>query len=479
MRNLKNLPFLLIFIILAFLFREIFLAAVFPLFTGQDEARHYNTIQWLAQKQVYDCSTGSFKEIENQEKENLATYRFSEEIRETSTAAYTSRWREENYRKSEYPIGTLGQNESLIQTADWSQQNIVCPPDIVSQSLKFSLFHWLGSKIETLGQELDILNRFYLVRTLAILFGTATLILAYLSVIEAGFSRRTSLLITFILSLQPRFSIYTTNINYDTLLIPFFALFFWAGLRALRQGLTPVNILLLLTGLVGAIVTKGTSLVLLGAFSFLGAWLVYQKRSLWKEIPLPYWIGGFILVTLAAFALTTTYKLTGIIPRLSFTSLSDYIEKSFARIPSSSENFWGTISWNQSTWGPFFVYILWLIEAITLYGLIRFFYLKEALSFLPTRVVVLFCLCMMLTLQIGIRLYDWNVFQNTGELSLGTPGRYFLPTLLPQLILIAIGLGVVFRKKIWLERSLVVVSLLMLTFNLYTVWLIIIPRFYL
>lgn len=479
MSYLKNPYFLLILIVSAFLFREIFLASAFPLFTGQDEARHYNSIQWMSEEQNMDCR--KVLEAENiQDKENLATYRFSEEIRETSATLGLYVWREENYRKPAYASGNTGFNEPLIRESDWSKKTTICPPDIVPAVDTFSFFHWLGNGIEGHGwSDSDILTRFYLIRILSVLLGIITIIFAYLAVTEAGFSPRAGLLIALIISLQPRLSIYTTNINYDTLLIPSFAFFTWAGLRYLNQGFTLRNLILLLLALGSAIFTKGTGLILMAGLLFLGGWTLLKKHSLLKKVTLSYWIIGAVLLLLAFLVINNTYNLLSLFPQFSFSSLFEYLEKSLPRIPSSSENFWGTLSWNSATFGPLFVKIIWLIEALALFGLILFFSRKEIFSFLPAKSAVLFCLMLVISLQLGVRLHDWHVFQETGSLLLGTPGRYFLPTLVPQLLLVAVGLGALLRKKVYLEHSLIALALLMLAFNLYTVWLIIIPRFYL
>lgn len=478
MSYLKNPSFILILIVIAFLFREVFLAGVFPLFTGQDESRHYNTVQWLTQKQDMRCLQTDPNNL-TQDKNNLATYRFSEEIRETSAAAGLSVWREENYRKPAYANGSTGANEALIQEQRWGRDTIVCPPDIVSTAAKFSFFHWMASGIERAWGETDILTRFYLIRILAVILGTITILLAYYAAVEAGLTHRVGLLIALILSFQPRLSIYTTNINYDALLLPFFALFLWAGLRCLRRGFSPVNIALLGLSFGGAILTKGTGLVLLGGVFFLAGFLIFKKRASWKQIPIYHWIIGGVLLVGIALILNNTYTFSRLLPELSPSSLFEYLKKSVPRIPSSSENFWGTFSWNEATFGPYFVWAIWLIEALALFGLIRYLYLRESLPHLPAKSVILFCLTLVLSLQLGVRFHDWHVFQETGKLLLGTPGRYFLPTILSQLILVAAGLGALFRKNLLLERILMALALIMLTFYLYTIWLIIIPRFYL
>lgn len=475
---IKKPAFFLGIILLAFLARETFLVTLSPLFTGQDEARHYNTIQWLAEGRPETCERIATDEEQN--KKDLSTYRFSREIRETSVAADLGIWREENYRKPEFSAGSIGSNESNIKENNWTRTMTACPPDIAANAQHFSLFHWLGSLIEKTWEEADILTRFYLIRLMGILLGVLTVALAYFASLEAGLSSRASLLITLIISLHPKLSIYTTNINYDTILIPCFALFTFAGLRLLKQGIAPGSILLLILALTGAALTKGTGLILLGGLAFLLMWFTfYYQQNWWKKLTRIQWFIGIILIIGAASALIAIYSLFSLFPNLHPASLLEYLEKSVPKIPSSSKNFWGTISWTTTNHSHWFVWIIWVIEAIALFGLFRFFREKSPSIYLPTKATVLFLLTLFFSLQFGIRLHDWHVFQETGALALGTPGRYFLPTLLPQLLLMAIGIGTLLKRSLFLERSLLLFAALILAFHLYTTWLIIIPRFYL
>lgn len=477
MSRLNNTYLILSLILVAFLCREAFLVTLFPLFTGQDEARHYNTIQWLAEGRPESCErTASDDE---QDKANLGTYRFSQEIRETSVAASLGIWREENYRKPEFSTGSIGSNESVIREHSWTREMVACPPDIAANARHFSLYHWVGNLIETNWDKADILTRFYLIRLMGILLGALTVALAYFAAVEAGLSYRTSLLIAFTLSLQPKLSVYTTNINYDTILIPCFALFTFAGLYLLKRGITPWNTLLLILALTGAALTKGTGLILFGGLLFLIVWAIfYQQQDWWRKLSRIQWLIGIILVIGLGSTLITTYSLFSLLPSLNPASFFEYLGKSLPKIPSSSTNFWGVISWTSVHHGHWFVWGIWAIEALALFGLFRFFRTKVPLTHLPTKTAILFLLTLFVSLQLGVRLHDWHVFQGTGSLALGTPGRYFLPTLLPLLLLIATGLGTVFKKILWFERTLLGFALILLTFNLYNTWLIIVPRFY-
>lgn len=470
--------FLLGLILVAFLAREAFLAITFPLFTGQDEARHYNTIQWLSEEQVRSCEKTATDK--GQDKEDLSTYRFSEEIQETNKVIGLGIWREENYRKPSFTAGSTGLGESILSKLLWTKQMTICPPDIVSNARGFSLYHWLGNLIERTWWDSDILTRFYLIRLLSVLLGALTIVFTYFATREAGFSARVGLLLALLASLQPKLATYTTNINYDALLIPCFALFTWAGIRWLQRGPSLLTASLLILALGGAALTKGTGLILLGGGLFILLWTLARfGRRWWQKLSLFHWvIGGGLLLGLAS-VITISYSLMSLLPNFSPSSLFEYLGKSLPKIPSSSRNFWGVISWTSFNSGHIFVWAIWIIEAVGVYGLVRFFRNRSVIDFLPSRSIVLFLITLFFSLQFGVRLHDWHVFQETGALLLGTPGRYFLPTLLAQLFLVTVGLGTLLKKPFLLERSLLVFTLLILVFHLYNTWLVIIPRFYL
>ncbi len=86
---------------------------------------------------------------------------------------------------------------------------------------------------------------------------------------------------------------------------------------------------------------------------------------------------------------------------------------------------------------------------------------------------------MIFVLQFSIRLYDWRVLNDLGEILLGTPGRYFLPNLAAHLILVATGLGYLLRQEKYLEKVLTAGLILMFFFAFYQIFNVILPRFYL
>jgi len=100
-------------------------------------------------------------------------------------------------------------------------------------------------------------------------------------------------------------------------------------------------------------------------------------------------------------------------------------------------------------------------------------------EFLPEKKYIIFFIGIILALQLAIRFYDWRVFDATGQILIGTPGRYFLPNIIPHILLIVTGLGFFTRNKKQFHILLKILALLMILLSLYSIINVIIPRYYL
>ncbi len=479
MEKIRRHPaILLVVILLAFFLKEVFLADLFPMFTGQDEARHYNTVQYLSYprlpQEAMSVST------EKQDKNRLETYRFSTEIKNTIVAAGLDANRENSFNKMSFaPNSFNGQNENEIKANHWLPVNETYPPDIVYGSL----YHKAASFIEKALAGQNILVRFYAARLFSISLGTLALFFFYLAIKNFGFSRKATLAIFAILSFQPRFSIYYTSVNYDALLILAFAIFFWAGTLILKNGPSWKNIgLLAATAWLGYL-DKGTGIVLIAAFIFFMAFLLWKKLSLSKKNSAYLAALIFVLSTaiiLFAFGkylpLNGSHGLLGI-----FVSLWEYLSKSITpgRLSLSARTYWGTLGWTDSHLLDSVVDFIQAIEILSLIGLAWFLKRKETPDYLPEKKYVWFAIGLVIALQLGIRLADWRNFAASGSLELGTPGRYFIPNLAAHIALVFVGLGTLVRKKKYFEDLLSLGAVLMFCFMAYLIFDVIIFRFYL
>lgn len=478
---LKNPRVLLSLILAVFFFKGVFLAALFPMFKGQDESRHYNTIQFLAEPQEKNWEIVERKAAKD--KDHLESYNFSEEIKNTIVAAQLNVAREENYAKALFSENYFGPNEEEILAHKWEPYNKIYPPEKTGGN-GINLYHRLASWLEKALGEQNILVRFYALRIFSVLLGGLVLLLSYSVAKNLGFSEKISLLLVALIAFQPRFSIYMMNINYASLLILFFTTFTLGGVLSLKQGLNWKNGSLLVLSVFFGFFTKGTAVVLLGPLVFLFGFHFYLK--LWsKKINYRH----FALIFLLFFALLAVFSLkldlAQILPleKISspvetFRSFGDYFTKT-SSVFSVAKNYWGEIGWGRENLSNYFIGAVWLLEAFALIGLLLFFWKKEKFDFLPEKKYLWFFLLMLLALQLGVRLYDWKMFVVKNAIVLGTPGRYFLPNLLPHLLLVAIGLGAWLRREKYLENALVGFLIWLVIFSLYQIFDLILPRFYL
>lgn len=502
----KKPSFILALILGAFFLKGVFLAALSPIFMGQDESRHYNTIQYISEPRPITWEVSERKEPKE---DTIQKYNYTQEIRETAKAIdYDNAIKGELYNTSYFEKGYEGKNELEIKEKKWNRYNEYLPIN----RAQITLYHKMAYFFEKILSDQDILVRYFLGRFFSVFLGTLTVLLSYFIAKNVGLSPKASLLLTAIVAFQPRFSIYYSSMNYDTLLILAFTAFSLGGVLALKKGLDWKNLLLMVFSIYLGISSKGTGYVLLAAFFLLLAFLFYKKieRS-GKKIK----YAAFSIFAIAAFFLFSHFKkyipIRNNSPMEILVSLKEYLSESITmgRFGLSSRTYWGTLTWVESWMMDNLIDIIWAIEAFSAIGIIlllmpkkyyeRFFEIIEnlisklrkksakymaffkntRLDFLPEKKYILFLLGMIAALQIGIRAYDWKIFDSSGSLDLGTPGRYFLPNIAAHIILVFTGIGALLRKEKWFEKSLIVGLILMMMFCMYIIFDVIVYRYYL
>ena len=503
----KKPAFILGLILLIFFLKGVFLATIFPLFEGQDEARHYDTLQYFVEPKNAVSDAEKNKRRNNNalwEKDNFDTYNFSEEIQKTAAAANINILRGDIFNKIDFSTSYDGKNEAEINSKTWKPYNYYSEPDIASTN---SLYHKIASQIEKLFSNQNILFRFYLIRIFSVLLGTFVVLFSYLIAKNIGFSAKHSLLLAAIVSFQPRLSIYFTNINYDALLIPMFFLFTLGGAQILKKGLHWKNITLAILSMAIAVQTKATGYILLIIFLALITYLLYEKVKL-RNKNFRYRVYS---VCFSAFFLAACfiyiYFLAANFHSINETlvSIGKYISKTitFSNFILPSKSYWGVVGWTNSFIlgnATNFIFIIEIMASIGL-GLILF---SKRLSFkypdfLPAKKYMLFLFGMIVALQLGVRVADFSAFNKLGgmAMSLGTPGRYFLPNITAHIILVFTGIGVLIEmissrgampagrqgsasngRKLF-DYSLIIGLILMMAFMMYTIFDVIIYRYYL
>lgn len=468
--------FVLVIIFATFFFKGLFLVSAFPIFGGQDESRHYNTVQFLSEPKEKKWQI--LKQEEKQDKDDISTYRYSDEIKGASLTTNTDTLRGEIFNTIAFSSGSFGINEDFINQKPWQAINRIKGPDIVYDT---QIYHQICSLIEKMFSNQSILVRFYLIRVLSVLLGMFFILISYLICKNVGFSNKHSLLITAIIAFQTKFSTYFAGINYDVLFIPMFALFTYAGILILKRGLNWKNTSLLILSVVVAILTKRTGSILLVAMIILLAsqfWTNFRAAN--KKIQY-----AFYFLLAVSMVLASIYLDKYLPAKMTLKSVFDYLDKSLSigRFALSSRTYWGTLDWTNNWFIGYVTNFIWLIQTFSFAGILLYLFGKKPLpKFLPEKNYVVFFIFMIIILQLGIRTADWSIFSQTGSLDLGTPGRYFLPNIISHLILVFTGLGTLFchyRKEKWFDYSLLAALILMVSLTMYIIFDVVIYRFYL
>ncbi len=473
-------PTLLLYLLLAaFFLKGVFVATLFPMFTGQDEARHYNSVQYINEPTDKNWEKNDRRTSVN--RDVFSDYNFSEEILNAGTASGINDIRSGLYNTADFSDTSEGKREQDILEQKWRPYNLFKYPDAV----RGSLYHTLAAPIEKALAGENILIRFYSIRIFSVFLGTIAVLLAFCIARAIGFSSFIATLFAALVAFQPKFSMYMTNINYDTLLIPLFFLFTWGAVLSLRDGLNWKNVSIMITAIALGVFTKGTAVILFVVFLGLVGFHLFKKAKNPKKILLSATLfAGVFLI--ANSLLETKYSLSEFLPfKGSVTetigSLGDYLNKSLTpgRFALSSRTYWGSLGWNDDLIVNNLTTLLWPIQIISAIGLILFLFTRNKPDFLPEKKFIIFLIAMIIALQLGIRLADWNVFRAIGTIELGTPGRYFLPNLATHFILVMVGLGMLFGKREYFKNILLGSVLLLFFFSLYLTIDVILPRFYL
>lgn len=489
---IKKTSFILGIILIAFFLKGVFLAVLFPIFSGQDEARHYNTLQYLSEPKNIQKKLIPKTESPKKDKDDLSTYKFSEEIKETAIAVDKEILRSDIFNTIFFSGTFDGINEWQINQRIWKPVNYDEIPEITGRGFQ-KLYHVLGSFIEKTFSNENILVRFYLIRIFSVLLATLVIFISYFIAKNIGLSNKASLIITAIVAFQPRFSIYTMNINYAPLLFVAFALFTLGGILYLKKGFDWKNILLLVTSVIMGIFTKGTAFVLAGMLIFLITFEIIKRIKKYVK-NIKFWaVLFFIIASILIVAIFYKYLPFTRASSISeiFSSLIKYAGKSlpWGRFVFSAQAYWGAIGWVDNWFMKNIINIIWIIQAFSAAGIAILLFSKKKSAFLPEKKYIIFLLAMIIALQLGIRIADWSSFFRLGRIDLGMPGRYFIPNLTAHIILVFTGIGFLVERicskfklansEKHFESSLVVGLILMMAFMFYMIFDVIILRYYL
>ena len=480
--QLPKSHFHIILLLLVFLLKGLLFVAILPIFQGPDEAIHYATVQYFAEpkEKKWPISQSTWINDAN----NIETYNFSEEIRKTAKISQFDEIKFHNTNTTLFSTETDGLQEKEITGQKWKSYIDTYPPAIVSGT---ALYYDLASVIEKSLSNKDILIRFFSIRLVSILLGMAVILLAYLTATKIGFSKKHSLLISAIVAFQPMFTQTAAIITYDIPLIFSFSLFIYATTSLLRDGFQWKYATILLISAILGTLSKGPGMVLIALIFPISGYIIQTKLNFNRSKFILYSLFG-ILVISTAFILFGPRDIISIFTNFSaspkFSSPIESIQKyaaiSMGRWGFFELTYWGSFGWLDSRITNNFLPIIWLIEIVALAGLIYgLFFKKELPDFLPEKKYIFFFIAILLVLQGAIRFYDWRSYYNSGIINVGTPGRYFLPNIIAHFLVLFYGLGIFCHKRKNFNILLAFSFVLMVGLFLYSLFNIIIPRYYL
>lgn len=473
----------LVLLLAIFSILGIWLALLVPYFQGPDEQVHYATIQyWTEPDEKNWLITNSHTLNQGN---NIRTYNFSEEVQETAQRMQFDeiKWQETNTQS--FSAGREGLKENEVKENNWKRYIDVYPPNA---SGTWSLYYWLGSGIESFFSDRSIFDRLFFARLLSVGLGALTVLIAFLCARKLGWPPTLATLFASLIAFQPMFLATSAVINIDILLAFAFSLFFCGAALWITAGPTIQSVSLTMVAMLIGLFTKGPGVVLIGLLFVLILFSLYRRYGTRCRDFLPYCLLAGFIVTSLFFIFTPAHILANFLhlgSNSSFSapleSISAYLEKTLTSgaIVWTAMTYWGSFGWLDTNLPQSIISILLTTETISLFGLIWFFFDKAPPRFLPSKHILFFALISILFLQFAIRFFDWRVFDATGKILSGTPGRYFLPNIIPHLLLVVSGLGYFVRTRASFQKLLLLLSISFFTLTSYALWFIILPRYYL
>lgn len=308
---------------------------------------------------------------------------------------------------------------------DWRQQILSLPGDLRNEfhyqggtdgGQKLPLgYYWLNYPVYKIFSHNDFLTRFYALRIVSVLLGIATAYLGYLTGLKVFKSRALALSVALLVGFQPMASVVFSSITYDSLAIFIASLFVYLGLSKLRWWA-------LLAAVLGVGV-KGQLIALILIWP-----LLLSRKERWLILP---------AVGVAGFAAKSYWQWLG---GISWEGLNliNYLKINLVKFGAEIFPwYWGVFGWLERTM-PLWVYRgLKIITAVSVIGLIKIKWTRQ----LTWLAAIIFSVTLIVFAN------DWLVYSRGGG-GFGVQGRYFLPAIIPEMIVLTAGLSRFISPKI-------------------------------
>lgn len=504
--------FLLAFglLLVAFTAKGMVFVTLIPPFHGSDEYVHYSTVQVLAEPVEKNWDIVHEKGSAANSKQ-IALTNYTEEIRELAAALDSELFAGSPYNTPSYAHEVIGATESLMYSGELLPYADRYPAYLIRNG---KLTHVIASFPEKVLQNLDFsfFERYAAARLIAILYGVIIVLCAYFIALWSGLRKEHSLLVAAIVAFHPQLTATTAIINYDPLLIAAASVVFLAAVSILRHGLNTWNTLGIIIATAVAFLAKSTGGVLFFFTAGILFWGVRERvgwlkrQALWKIAITTLVLFGiiFVLSPEKHTSIITTLPMVNEDGETAWESAADYLDGDVfdsGKFERTSVTYWGTFGWLDTTLHGSVMSMIRGIQYIGFMGTAIFFlisagralplesvarkaaawtrgYFSEVRAYLPEAKYAWLFLFSIVLLQAAVRFYDWYGQFIVGD-NVGTPGRYFLPNIIPHFMLLVIGFGMLVRSERALGLILRAFLVLMVLLNLYSVFWIIIPRYYL
>jgi hypothetical protein len=474
---------LLLLLLTVFFIKQIVFVAILPIFQGPDEPLHYSRIQHLAESEKNIPEKNEIENKKIKDARDISTFNFSEELINTAEFVETDQITFHSSKTGTFSNTSDGPHEKTIKNSEWKRY--VENSDI-SLKKETITYYFSSSLIEKSLSQKNIFIRFYAIRIFSAILGLLSVFFIFLAARKI-FDEKISFILSALVVFQPMFSQTAGIINYDILLVLVFSAFTYGFVFALKDGINWKNSLILLLSTVLGIATKAPGIVLVLMLFSLAVYFAKKHFQLRTGI----FIAGIIVTALLAVVALLMILPNSYISSLFlisqkcrfdsvFQSIMEYVLESKSRWSWSELSFWGNFGWLDTRISSWIVSMANYIELLSVAGVAAYFvFPKKVPDFLPKRKFVIFFIGIFLALEFVIRFADWTYFNRSGVVQLGTPGRYFLPVIGAQFSLIVIGLGMLVRKYFIWKNILKVLALGMILLWVYSVLIVIIPRYYL
>lgn len=442
----------------------------FP-FEIPDEQSHYATVNFLAEERRMPEKLENNLSYEEQEVEYLFgimtdgtnKYAHNPEYKPEFTTTITGKYQED--------IRALNTQEN--RTSYTISQAAIYPP----------LYYWVANIFHDLSYESDIITRLFTTRIVSLIFVVLTALVAYKMGILVYKNTKYALTLLAMTVLFPMTSYLGGAVNSDNLHNLLFAAFTLICLRVIKSGIHENSSLQIGIFIGLGLITKPQAYIMIPIY-LLSVLLSRKKISGktffnsistiaililliagWQEVPK--FIEATSLSSINPYAIGAGKEHGGLSNFLNFS------KEFLLRIKSEVIVwYWGIFKWSNLIMPRPIWWIANRIVVISALGIFyKFFQDFRSKKFSSVSRTSIFFILANIIYLLAIFWFDWQYYQLKGS-SFGIQARYFMPLLIPQLILIHQGLINLAKKsqhKIILTKLLLAFFVLLQIVAVYTV----------